>query len=130
MKIAVPTNDGTTVSRHFGRSAAFQVFEVQNGKITGREMRRNDAQHKHEQGDCGHHHQDSGPHSHAGIVSILAGCEIVICGGMGWRAAEALQSAGIVPVVGPVEGSAEGAVMAYLNGELAADPDAICRCGH
>ena len=128
MRIAVPTNDGTTVSRHFGRSVAFQVFEVQNGKITGREMRRNDAQHKHEQGDCGHHHEGSG--SHAGMVSTLAGCEIVICAGMGWRAAEALKSAGIVPVVAPVEGPAEAAVMAYLKGELAADPGSICRCGH
>ena len=27
MKVAVPTNDGTTKSEHFGRSAAFLVFE-------------------------------------------------------------------------------------------------------
>ena len=29
MKIAVPTNDGVTMSHHFGRSAAFLVFDVE-----------------------------------------------------------------------------------------------------
>ena len=33
MRIAVPTNDGISISEHFGRSAAFLIFETENGKI-------------------------------------------------------------------------------------------------
>ena len=39
MRIAVPTNDGTSISEHFGRSAAFLIFETENGKIKSRSQR-------------------------------------------------------------------------------------------
>lgn len=39
MRIAVPTNDGITVSPHFGRSAGFLVFEIEERRIKSREMR-------------------------------------------------------------------------------------------
>ena len=54
MRIAIPTNDGATVSAHFGRSAAFLVFEVEQGQIQSRGGgERNAGQHAHEQGSCG-----------------------------------------------------------------------------
>ena len=130
MRIAIPTNDGTTISEHFGRSAAFAVFEIENGQVKARELRTNAGQHLHEEGGCGHRAEGHGPHSHAGILSALAGCETVICGGMGPRAAEALKSAGVTPVITAVPGSIEGAIAAYVKGELAAGPDEYCRCRH
>jgi predicted Fe-Mo cluster-binding NifX family protein len=39
MRIAVPTDDGVTLSAHFGLSAAFLVFELENGQFTKRETR-------------------------------------------------------------------------------------------
>ncbi|MCL5744849.1 MAG: NifB/NifX family molybdenum-iron cluster-binding protein, partial [Acidobacteria bacterium] len=97
MRIAVPTNDGKSISEHFGKSAGFLVFEVENDQVKNREMRTNEMQHSHEQGACHHAARPGGPHSHASLVSTLAGCEVVLCAGMGQRAADALKSSGITP---------------------------------
>lgn len=130
MRIAVPTNDGTSVSDHFGRSAAFLVFEVDNGKIIRREIRTNAAQHSHSEGGCGETSGRHELHSHDAILTTLAGCDVVLCGGMGWRAAEALQSGGITPMMIAGPGSAEGAVTAYLAGDARPAADGYCRCEH
>jgi predicted Fe-Mo cluster-binding NifX family protein len=41
MKVAVPTQDGTSISQHFGRSKSLFVFEVEDKKIVGRSVRDN-----------------------------------------------------------------------------------------
>ena len=130
MRIAVPTNDGTSISEHFGRSAAFLVFDIDNGRIGNHAVRTNHARHSHEQGSCGPHSEGHEPHSHAGILESLAGCDVVICTGMGRRAAEALKSGGITPVLVAAPGTAEEAVIRYLNGELPPASADFCRCAH
>jgi predicted Fe-Mo cluster-binding NifX family protein len=131
MRIALPTNDGTSVSPHFGRSAGFLVFDIEEGQIQKREMIRNPSCHSHEEGACDRGSGESeSSHSHAGILSALAGCNVVICAGMGWRAAEALKSAGVAEVVFTAPGLAEETVTAFLAGTLAASNQAFCRCSH
>ena len=128
MRIAIPTNDGTSVSDHFGRSAAFLIFDIENGQITNRETRTNGARHQHAEGTCQQHPAGNPSHSHAGILAALSGCETVICTGMGHRAAEALKAAGIKPVVVASAGPAEAAVLAFLAGELSTKSVGYCRC--
>jgi len=41
MKIAVATEDGRTVSQHFGRTPYFAIFEIAEGTIIKRSMREN-----------------------------------------------------------------------------------------
>lgn len=130
MRIAVPTNDGTTISPHFGRSAGFLVFEVGERRIQSREIRKNQFQHSHAQGTCGESSGGSEPHNHAGILSTLTGCDVVICAGMGARAADALKSVGITDVVFALPGLAEDTVIAYLNGSLTVTPPRFCQCSH
>jgi predicted Fe-Mo cluster-binding NifX family protein/acyl-coenzyme A thioesterase PaaI-like protein len=130
MTIAVPTNDGTSISAHFGRSAAFLIFETENGQIKSRELKTNGAKHAQAQGTCAHHSAGSQPPSHAGILAALAGCEVVICAGMGSRAAEALKAGGVTQIVVTAPGSAEEAVTAYLAGKLTTKEAAFCRCSH
>jgi len=129
MRIAVPTDDGLSISEHFGRSAAFLVFETENALIASSELRKNQATHTHDQGTCGGDHA-AAPHNHASIVLSLAGCDVVICGGMGSRAAEALKQAGIREVVFTRPGPAAEAVDKYLKGELPLSSQQFCRCGH
>ena len=129
MKIAVPTNDGASISEHFGRSAAFLIFETENGQIKSRELKSNGAKHSHAQGACDHHSAESKPHNHAGILAALDGCEVVICAGMGQRAAEALKGCGMQIVVTSVA-SAEAAVSAHLAGKLTPTTESFCRCSH
>jgi len=129
MRIAVPTNDGTSVSGHFGRSTGFLIFEIHDGQIQSRELRTNLAGHAHAEGRCGGADGQQA-HDHAEILSTLSGCEVVICAGMGRRAADALQSAGVTTVLARRAGSAEAAVDAYLKGELDIAPDDFCTCAH
>ena len=39
MKIAVATDDGTTVSQHFGRALSYTVITVKDGQIANKETR-------------------------------------------------------------------------------------------
>jgi predicted Fe-Mo cluster-binding NifX family protein len=39
MKIAVITDDGKTISQHFGRAPYYLVLTIEEGKIVNREMR-------------------------------------------------------------------------------------------
>ena len=130
MRIAIPTNDGTSISEHFGRSAAFLIFEAENGQIKSREMKTNGAQHSHAQGNCTGGSAGSAQHSHQGILSALDGCEIVICAGMGQRAAEALKAGGVTQIVVTAVGPAEEAVSTYLAGKLIPQTESFCRCHH
>ena len=128
MRIALPTNDGTSISEHFGRSAAFLIFEIENGQIKAREMKTNGAHHA--QGACDQHSTASKAHSHAGILAAIKGCEIVICAGMGSRAAEALKAGGVTQIVVTKAGPAEEIVSAFLAGKLIHKTESFCACRH
>jgi predicted Fe-Mo cluster-binding NifX family protein len=41
MKIAVATEDGRVISSHFGRSPYFAIYQIEDGKIIHKEMRKN-----------------------------------------------------------------------------------------
>ncbi len=133
MKIAVAVTDGSSVSQHFGRSAGFLVFEVQDKQIKSRELRSNHHT-PHAQGLChGEQHQHGmGAHSHGhdGVVGLLHDCAVVLCGGMGAGAAQALAQQGIQPFVLPPGHSAEEAVTLYLQGSTQAVPAGLVACEH
>ena len=52
MKIAIITEDGTTVSQHFGRAHLYVVATVEDGKVVGKETR----------DKAGHHTFSGGEH--------------------------------------------------------------------
>ena len=85
MKVAVPTNDGTSISAHFGRSAAFLVFEVQDGVVTSHDTRINEPCSEHA---VAHHHQTPGAraHDHKRVLETIKDCAVVLCRGMGQAA--------------------------------------------
>ena len=120
MKIAVASSDGNQISPHFGRSAFFLVFDVEDGKIVGREVRENTFT-AHARGECGGdgaHAHEHGMHSHASIVEALRDCNAVLCYGMGWRASEALSQGGVRPYVLHRQCTPEDAVALFVAGKL------------
>jgi predicted Fe-Mo cluster-binding NifX family protein len=128
MRIAVASTDGTTLSPHFGRSQCFIVYEVADGKVVGREVRDNHYT-AHAAGECreGDSHAHDKPHSHEAVVSALRDCAVVLCGGMGWRAAEELKAHGIQPLIVNAEGTPDQTVEAFLAGRLRPGTT-FCRC--
>jgi predicted Fe-Mo cluster-binding NifX family protein len=127
VKIAVPTNDGIEICGHFGQCRMFLIFEALNGQVRLIEKRMN--------AGCHEHATASGdgvavPHSHAGFVETLRGCETVLCGGIGGGAAAALKAGGIAVVRVEAAGNAEQAVAAFQSGALQPASGGMCQCGH
>jgi predicted Fe-Mo cluster-binding NifX family protein len=122
MRIAVATENGEEISRHFGRSPFFAVFDIEDNKIVGQTMRQNTfSQHFRGGQDHGHHgegHHGSGdPHSHRSLIEGLSDCTVVISHGMGRSAWEDLRAAGKDMIVTD-ETKVKDALDRYLAGTL------------
>lgn len=121
MKIAIASNDQKTISAHFGRTAGFIIYNVENDTIKGTEYRKNDFTF-HAKGMI------DAPHNidrHAPILNALNDCEVVISNGMGRRIYEDLKSANIEAYI-VQETEAEEAINLYINNELKDNPDKGC----
>lgn len=123
MKIAVITDNGSTISQHFGRAAYYAVLTIQDGKVTARELR-SKLGHSHVQGEHAtssheeHRGMDAASHDrHTQMASAISDCQVVICGGMGMGAYESMRRLNIQPVVTD-EREIDTAVQAYLAGQL------------
>jgi len=123
MKIAAITEDGTTISQHFGRAPLYVVVTVEDGEVTNKEARDKTGHHTfaahHSDLAPGERHgYDSGAQTrHASMAEAIADCQVLIAGGMGWGAYESMKSYNIEPVVTDVE-SIDEAVKLYIEGEL------------
>ena len=124
MKIAVITEDGATISQHFGRAPLYLVVTVENGNITCKETRDKAGHHtfaagQHPETAPGERHgYDTGAQTrHASMAETIADCQVLIAGGMGWGAYDSMKSHNIETVVTDVEGIDE-AVKLYLEGKL------------
>lgn len=100
MKIAATYENGN-VFQHFGRTENFKIYDIENGKIVSSEIIGNNGI------------------GHEALAQYLKdlGVEVLICGGMGQGAQNALAEAGIEVYAG-AEGSTDEAVKAYLQGTL------------
>ena len=108
MKIAVTYENGN-VFQHFGHTEKFKLYEVENNEIVKMEV------------------VSSKGEGHGALAGVLSsyGVDVLICGGIGGGARNALSKVNI-EIFGGVKGSADMAVIDYLNGKLNYDPDAKC----
>lgn len=122
MKIAVVTDDGTTVCQHFGRAMFYIVSTVEGGQVMGREKRPKAGHHTfgpHEQhhGEEKHGFDAASQARHRSMAEPIADCQVLLAGGMGRGAYESLKSYSIEPVVTDVE-DIDRAVRLYVDGKL------------
>ncbi len=108
MKIAVTFENGN-VFQHFGHTERFKIYTVENSEIVNLEI------------------ADTNGSGHGALADFLKnkGVDVLICGGIGGGAQNALTEAGI-KFFGGVQGSADSAVLAYLQGKLTYNPDVHC----
>ncbi len=109
MKIAV-TYDNGNIFQHFGRTEYFKVYEIEDNKIIDSQV------------------IGSNGVGHGALAGLLADQDIkvLICGGLGGGALNALRNAGIEVCAGAA-GDADTAVEMYLRGELV---DSGANCDH
>ena len=108
MKIAVTYENGE-VFQHFGHTEQFKVYEVEDGKIISSEV------------------VDTNGQGHGALAGFLfnSGIDVLICGGIGGGARNALAEAGIQLYPGAM-GNADAQVESFLKGTLSYDPDTMC----
>ncbi len=107
MKIAAITDDGKTISQHFGRAPYYMVVTVEAGKIVAREMRDKlghaqfEAEgHEHEEDANGRHgYGPAADDRHGRMAQAITDCEALLCRGMGMGAYESMKARNIRPVV-------------------------------
>ena len=110
MKIAV-TYENEMVFQHFGKTEAFKVYSIEDGKVVSSEVLSTN-------GD-----------GHGALAELLAtwGVSKLICGGIGQGAQDALTAAGIT-FYGGTKGNTDELVEALLAGTL--EYDANVKCDH
>ena len=110
MRIAVTYENGN-IFQHFGHTEQFKVYDVEDGKIADAKV------------------VDTNGSGHGALAGMLAagGVDALICGGIGGGAQMALANAGIA-LYGGVQGDADEAVQALIEGRLGYNPDV--RCDH
>ena len=122
MKIAAVTEDGVTISQHFGRAPYYVVLTVEDGQVVGREQREKVA---HGRGADGHVHVEGQAHgfdaasqdTHGRMAAPVSDCEVLLARGMGMGAYESLQQAGIRPIITTIANIDEAALQA-ANGTI------------
>ena len=108
MRIAV-TYDNGNIFQHFGHTAQFKVYDIENNQIVNEQI------------------IDTNGQGHGALAAFLneAKADVLICGGIGGGAQNALAQAGI-KLLGGVMGNADEAVKAYLAGTLTYTANATC----
>lgn len=110
MRIAVTYENGE-IFQHFGHSEYFKIYDTDDKKVVSSKVISTNG---------------SGHGALAGLLHSI-NTDVLICGGIGGGAQEALSNAGI-RLFGGVSGNADKAVDALLTGSLNFDPNV--RCSH
>lgn len=107
-RVAV-TYEGGEIFQHFGHTEQFKVYDLLDGQIVSSEVRGADGA------------------GHEALADLLygGGVDILICGGIGGGAQQALAQAGIT-LYGGCSGNADEAVEALIAGTLGYDPNVHC----
>ncbi|MDD3115101.1 MAG: DUF134 domain-containing protein [Anaerovibrio sp.] len=108
MRIGVTYADGQ-IFQHFGHTEEFKIYDVEDGRVTASEVVSTNG---------------SGHGALAGVLKTLK-VDVLICGGIGGGAQNALAAEGI-RLYGGAAGSADKAVEALLAGTLSFNPDVHC----
>jgi predicted Fe-Mo cluster-binding NifX family protein len=132
MKIALVSDDGITISQHFGRVPFYVVVTIENGQIVGREMREKlgHAQFAGQHGPAEHGHAGGQGHGfdrgaqdrHGRMAAAIADCQVLIARGMGAGAYESMRQAGIRPIITDIP-TIDEAVRAFIEGRLTDHPE-------
>jgi predicted Fe-Mo cluster-binding NifX family protein len=108
MKIAFPTRDNETISRHFGKMTEMVVINLDDGVETSREAR--DMTVMPACGGGNHGRPDF-------VVGVLADCDVVIANGIGVPLADRIRKEGTEVVLTRTR-TIDEALAAYLDGTI------------
>jgi len=108
MKLAITYENGK-IFGHFGHTEQFKIYEISDGQITGAEV------------------IDTNGQGHGALAGFLRdnNVAVLICGGIGVGAKQALAEAGIRVLAG-VTGEADAAADSFIRGSLVYSDEVTC----
>lgn len=109
MKVAVTMDENGQVFQHFGHCKQFMIAQVAQGEVQSEQL------------------LDAGGSGHEALADLLKanGVQVLICGGIGAGAKQALEAAQIEIFAG-VQDSVEQALDQYAKGTLEQRPIVLC----
>jgi predicted Fe-Mo cluster-binding NifX family protein len=127
MRIAAVSEDGETISQHFGRAPFYVVVTVEDGKIVARETRDKmghaqfagdtHEEHGQEADPRGHGFDPAAQSRHSRMAAAIADCDVLLARGMGAGAYESMRQAGIRPIVTEIA-AIDQAVQEVISGQI------------
>lgn len=127
MKIAAVTDDGVTISQHFGRATKYVVVTIESGSEVNRELRdKLGHQDLQKEGQKGQHHEHDergrgfGHHSaekHQRMFATISDCQVLLARGMGRGAYTGLEQIGIRPIITDIP-DIDAAVKSVIDGNI------------
>ena len=124
MKIAIVSDDGQTISRHFGRAENYIVISFEQDKIIDRKSlpkygfchssKRDHGKHEHKSDPRGNGFGDRSRRKHEQMFENIRDCDVLVSRGMGRGAYQNLQESGIKPIVTDIA-NVEVAIQAVLD---------------
>jgi predicted Fe-Mo cluster-binding NifX family protein len=117
VKIAAVTNDGITITGHFGMAEYYRIIGIEAGKVTTQEQRPKPHHALHPDYVQAEHHE------HQDMFAPIRDCQVLLCGGMRTPAYEKAEAIGLQVIM--TSGRIDEAVQAYLNGTVINDPRRI-----
>ena len=125
MKMAIASDDGITISAHFGRTKGFVVLEVEGKKVKNREYRLNTftghvrGLHLPKESEPVQSHDHHGP-----ILQALSDCQVVISNGMGRRIHQDLKNHHIRPFL-TSETNVDMVLQLYFEGKISDETERL-----
>ena len=120
INIAIVTDNGTTISQHFGRAKYYEVLHIENGEVVKRERREKMGHHNFYSIENNHvpgeqHGVDAASHNkHVSMAEAINDCQILLARGMGNGAYQSMLQLHIKPIVTDIKNIDE-AVQAVIN---------------
>ncbi|MFL7838228.1 MAG: NifB/NifX family molybdenum-iron cluster-binding protein [Candidatus Promineifilaceae bacterium] len=151
MKIAAVTDDGKTISAHFGRALQYVVLTIEDGRITASELRdkanhrdfqqggsnhdeliqisdaEDESEDEHEHGHGhgqGHGHGRHSAEKHRMMFENITDCQILLARGMGQGAYMGLEQSGIRPILTSIK-TIDEAAQAVIDGSIEDHPERL-----
>ncbi len=143
-KIAIPTNNKKDLSKHFGRSKFFAIYNIVDSKVADinyislPEHDDHDHHHNHDHDHSHHGNQPmglgmiekgnkgagGGRDFHGDLIELIKDCDVLISGGMGMGMQENLKRTKFKTYLTKIK-SIEEAVNSYIDGTLENDNELI-----
>ncbi|MFR9171266.1 NifB/NifX family molybdenum-iron cluster-binding protein [Evtepia sp.] len=112
MKLAI-TYDNGQVFQHFGKTEAFKIYDIAEGKVGPSMVMSTNGQ------------------GHGALAGLLRGLgiSVLICGGIGPGAQDALANLDITVIPG-ITGDVDQAAQDFVDGKLVPNTEALCNHHH